>query len=386
MATHGSLSPFDSSTEDWTSYTQRMNYYFVANDVADGAKKRSILLSACGATTYKIIRNLVEETKLDTTSYDDIVELVKAHFDPTPSPIMQRYRFNTRVRTDGESVAIYVAALRDIARHCEYKDTLQDMLRDRLVCGVRHKGITNRLLAEKKLDYEKALELAKAIESAEQNTKQLQSTHPPEAQLPIQPTGPPPRVNHNTYPKKGRGEQPRQPLKQSSPRMPCYRCGGVGHSPTQCRFKDAVCHACKKRGHIVKACRSKRGIPEKAHHLRDEQTDSDSQEEGSYTMFTVRSPASQPLLGKVTINGIPVQMELDTGAAYSVITLTTYQRIAQQKSVNTLEPSNLKLRSYSGDTIQVYGQVPVVVRYGQQERELYVQVVAGEGPDLMGRD
>ena len=148
--------------------------------------------------------------------------------------------------------------------------------------GTRVSGITNRLHAEKKLDYDKALELAQAIESAEQNTKQLQSTHPPEAQLPTQPTGPP-RVNHNTNPKKGRGQQ-RQPSKQSSPHMPCYRCGGVGHSPTQRKFKDAVCHACKNRGHIVKVCRSKRGIPKKAHHLEGEQTDSDSLEEGSYSI------------------------------------------------------------------------------------------------------
>ena len=65
-----------------------MNYYFVSNDVADGAKKRSILLSPCGAMTYKNIRDLVEEDKLDMTSHDDIVKLVKAHFDPTPSAIM----------------------------------------------------------------------------------------------------------------------------------------------------------------------------------------------------------------------------------------------------------------------------------------------------------
>ena len=72
---HGSLLPLDPSMEDWTSYMQHMNYYFVANDTADGAKKRSILLSACGATTYKMIRNLVEKTKLDTTSYDHIVAI-----------------------------------------------------------------------------------------------------------------------------------------------------------------------------------------------------------------------------------------------------------------------------------------------------------------------
>ena len=103
-------------------------------------------------------------------------------------------------------------------------------------------------------------------------------------------------------------------------------------------------------------------------------------------MFILKSQTCEPILRKVTINGVPVYMELDTGAAYSVITQKTYQRIAQQKSVNSLEKSDLKLKSYSGELIPVFGQVPVVVNYGQQERELYVQVVDGEGPDLMGRD
>ena len=74
MATHGTVSMFDPSTEDWTTYTERMKHYFVANNVTDADKKRSILLSACGPAMYKVIRNLVEEGKLDTMPYDDIVE------------------------------------------------------------------------------------------------------------------------------------------------------------------------------------------------------------------------------------------------------------------------------------------------------------------------
>ena len=43
-------------------------------------------------------------------------------------------------RAAGESIAGYVAALRELAEHCKYGTTLPEMLRDRLVCGVNHEG------------------------------------------------------------------------------------------------------------------------------------------------------------------------------------------------------------------------------------------------------
>ena len=70
-------------------------------------------------------------------------------------------------------MAAFVAALHKIAEHCQYKDTLKDMLRERLVCGVNHEGIQRKLLAEKNLTYEKALEIALTMETAEQGTKDL---------------------------------------------------------------------------------------------------------------------------------------------------------------------------------------------------------------------
>ena len=381
MATHGAVSTFDPNMEDWTTYTERMKHYFVANDVTDADKKRSILLSACGPATFKVIRNLVEEGKLDTTPYDDIVKLVKNYYDPPPSVTMQRYKFNTRVRGASESVANYVAALREIAQHCEYKESLQDMLRDRLVCGVNHEAITNRLLSEKKLTFDKAMELAQAIESAERDTRQLQAA---------QSTSMTPQV-HFTTAHKQKNRQKREssrPARQGNS-VACYRCGG-SHLASTCRFINTVCHACKKRGHIVRVCRSKAqpGRPaRKANYIVEtEEDDEVSDPEDTYHMFTVRSKSCKPIILTVAINGVPTPMEVDTGAAYTVITQITYQKIAQLGGVRDLEPSDLKLKSYSGQLIKVFGQLPVVVTYEQEQSELFVQVVEGEGPDLLGRD
>ena len=170
-AIHGSISEFCLEKENWTSYIEQLHHYFIANDVVAEEKKPAIL-SACGAATFKLVRIPVSSAEIETTSFSEIVQVLKDHFDPVPSAIMQRFKFNSRIRAAGESVSKYIAALRSLAEHCQYKDTLKEMLRDRLVCGINHDGIQQRLLAEKGLN-EKALELALVIESAEKDTKEM---------------------------------------------------------------------------------------------------------------------------------------------------------------------------------------------------------------------
>ena len=66
---------------------------------------------------------------------------MQKHHNPKPSVIVQRYRFNSRSRWAGESVADYVAELQDLYEHCEFGKTLNEMLCDGLVCGVEEAKI-----------------------------------------------------------------------------------------------------------------------------------------------------------------------------------------------------------------------------------------------------
>ena len=77
--------------------------------------------------------------------------MITAHYDPKPSFIVQLFKFYNRTTAAGESIAAFVAALCKIAEHCQYKDTLKDILRDCLVCGVNHEAIQSKLLVEKNL-------------------------------------------------------------------------------------------------------------------------------------------------------------------------------------------------------------------------------------------
>ena len=43
---HGTIGEFDSGIEDWTSYTERLEQYFVANNVGEDKQTSSRLLSS----------------------------------------------------------------------------------------------------------------------------------------------------------------------------------------------------------------------------------------------------------------------------------------------------------------------------------------------------
>ncbi len=115
------------------------------------------------------MRNLLSPDKSVAKSFEELVSLLKNHFNPKTSEIIQGWKFNSRNRRHDESLVEYVAELRKLAQDCNFGDTLTVMLRDRLVCGVNDDSIQRRLLSEDGLTFETALKKAQAIETANKN-------------------------------------------------------------------------------------------------------------------------------------------------------------------------------------------------------------------------
>ena len=95
---HGKLSTFDQHSESWTSYSERLRYYFTANNITDKPKKKSILLSCSGAATYDLLKDPLQPTCPNDKSYDELMKVLSDYFNPKPSTIVQHYKLNTRVR------------------------------------------------------------------------------------------------------------------------------------------------------------------------------------------------------------------------------------------------------------------------------------------------
>ena len=176
-------------------------------------------------------------------TYGNIVKLVQSHYDPKRGVAVQRFKFNSRVRQSGETVADFVAALKHLAIHCEYGDALDDMLRDRITCGINDVTVQRRLLSELDMDFAKALKIAQSMEMANEDAQHLQTGQRDKAA---------PQQTEEEVHKTSGSEN-----KRTAPRgnQNCYRCG-VRHRGV-CRHKDTICHACGKKGHLARVCRSK---------------------------------------------------------------------------------------------------------------------------------
>ena len=128
----------------------------------------------CSAETYQVIHNLVAPDKPAARTFMQLVELVKNYYFPPPSVIAQRFAFNKRTQKEGETTSDFVADLRRLLEHYQYGNSLNDMLRDCLVCGVRDRRLQQRLLSEPDLTFKKAFDLCQASEQADKNAKELQ--------------------------------------------------------------------------------------------------------------------------------------------------------------------------------------------------------------------
>ena len=120
MAAHGKVEQFHVGQEDWESYKERLQQYFVANSIAEAEKQRAILLSTCGQSTYKVIRNLVVPNKSGECENKAILEHWRLYYSPKLSIIAQQCKFNTRYRKQGESIAKFVVELWQIVQFCGY--------------------------------------------------------------------------------------------------------------------------------------------------------------------------------------------------------------------------------------------------------------------------
>ena len=335
---------------------------------------------------------------------------------------MRRFTFYTRDRKPNEAVNDYVAALRKLAMECDFAGSLEDNLRDRLVCGINEVSVQRKMLTEPALDLKKAMQIAITAEATEKHVRELATARS--------------HVEDDTA--KGVNRILRAPVvrntdtsaSQNSTRGrrqtgACAHCGSYQHAGETCRLRDVRCHICNERGHIKRVC-PRRGKCQRINELTsysrdDEQNESkldlagdvsnigyscsknaDGGTAGGYvqeydvlvcdTTTDERRPrrkVPKSITVNVKLNGKPVAMELDTGATVSLISRRTFESLWPNGGPS-LRPTETTLRGYAGDNLEVLGEIDVDVELIESQQKTASReqlfVVDGSGHCLFGRN
>ena len=153
-----------------------------------------------------------------TKTVEELFETSKEHLKPQPIVIAERYKFCCRDQKENETISDYIAVLRKLTLNCNFREFLDETLRDRFVCGLINGSIRRRLLAEQTLTLKIAIDLAKTLESAEVETKLMNTEIKAENAFAIE---------------------------QKFQR--CYWCNSDGHLANTCPLKEYVCNTCKMK-------------------------------------------------------------------------------------------------------------------------------------------
>ena len=157
----------------------------------------------------------------------------------------------------------------------------------------------------------------------------------------------------------------------------CFRCAWSNHTPDQCHFKEETCRFCSKKGHIEKACLSKKAQQKNQSKKQKSKPVKTVEEEEllSVSINMVKRSNVISVTSKIEEKYLP--MELDTGSAISVIPIKIYKELFSHKPLSV---TNTKLKTYSGQTITPEGIITVHVNYEGQEHNLHLFVVKNDSP------
>lgn len=431
---------FVSGRDKWETFSEQLEFYLIEKDITDEKKKVSALMTRVDQETYDLIKELLAPAKIIDKKFDDITKLLQDHFNPKPSIAMERCKFHQSKQEPDESIAEFAAKLKKLSLKCEFKN-LKEALHDQLVCGIRDKDIRVKLFEDSSMDYDKALKIAITHESAVKNAIDSLNTLKSDnrkadvfafssgsQQFSTRGQRGGHRGGSTQHTIRRQGADGKQ-LPEFNQGITCYCCGRPNHTSKNCRFIGYTCNHCHKRGHLEKVCKSRnanskskeqvKNITESEELPDEESTATPSSQEEFFHInseelrrtseqakpaienVSVRvaskndvfrlgdrnslcaSEQANPMFVSIVINGIPLNLEIDSGTYATIISNQIYMEYFKNFE---LRSTSTNLKAYTGSSLQPIGKLNnLSVEFNGKFRVLDCFVLPGSGPGLIGR-
>ena len=361
--------PFDfRNSDDWPRWKRRFEHFRNASGLATSAELQQVstLLYCIGEEAEAVLES-TSITEDERKKYDDVLGKFEGYFKVRRNVIFERARFNRRCQQDGESAEKYITELYTLAENCNYGAMKDEMIRDRLVVGIRDSTLSQQLQLDADLTLEKAKTKTRQREAVGEQQKTLSATGTTSStnldQLHFrrrQFSGKRPAQRHGDL----RGK-----TKDATQQKTCTRCGKGSHPREKCPAKDATCHRCSKKGHYGAQCLTKRK------QIAEVEGDVDGAFLGE--VGKKQTPAWYVTVG---LNGHKTNFKLDTGAEVSAISEETHKTLRKAK----ISPPKKPLYGPSKQQLNCIGQFKGKIRYKGKYSSQTIFVIKGLNSNLLG--
>ena len=167
--------PFDfKKPDEWEKWKKRFELFLSASglDKEEETRKVSTLMYCLGEDAEGVLvsTNIGDD---DRKRYKEVMSKFDEYFKVRRNIIYERAKFNTREQREGETADEYITALYELIETREYGTLKEEILRDRLVVGIRDKRMSEKLQLEADLTLESAKKSIRQKEAVRQQSKEL---------------------------------------------------------------------------------------------------------------------------------------------------------------------------------------------------------------------
>ena len=156
----GSIPTFAQGCDDWNTYSEILDQFFIVNNVVDD-KKSAFLISCIGADTYKCLRDLCHPILPKDKPFDDLSEILRKQFSPQVAIFRERTKFYNAKQLQGENVTSWYGRMKRLSVDCKFADNLESILLDKFITGLRVGQVLDRLCEENEtLTLQQAVDIA----------------------------------------------------------------------------------------------------------------------------------------------------------------------------------------------------------------------------------
>lgn len=267
----------------WKVFKSQFNIYKVAKKYSALSEDEQIcnMLVQMGQDSVPIYEQFsFDDSRADTKkTLANAVKFFDNYFEPVKNLMFERVKFNS-IRQGELSIHQFIVKVQNQAEYCDYGQVKGELIRDRIVVGVRDQKLREYLIDIEDLDLPKCIQKAKQYTVNHSQSMMFSSATGGENVDGISTKF---SSRDIKAAKSGIDKQP-------SSDKPCYLCGKTFHRGKVCPAKESECRRCHGKGHWAssKACKGKTAkYSEEVHSVKTQDELEEDEVEGLYLGETI---------------------------------------------------------------------------------------------------